>query len=559
MSRPPRIIDDDSDVVRSTAQTKSSALQSEERGSERIRPDRAPAAVLPPSSVRLAPLLALFAGVLNVFSFAPFGIWPLQIATLSLVFWLAQREPSIKRSALIGWAYGFGWLATGVHWLHISMHQYGGLPSWMAALAVALLSSVLGVFAAMAMASGTWLRQRWSIGPATTLLLIFPSAWTLSEWLRGWVATGFPWVGSGYAHSAGPLAGFAPIVGVYGLAWLSALIAASILLLRSSRIAAALAASILLVGIALKSIDWTEHNGKPITVRLLQGNVPQEMKFAPEQIEATLLLYHDMIGAAPADLVATPETAIPLLSRQLPPDYLGRLAEFAHRSGSHIALGIPVSDGPMQYANSVLGFSPSSSAPTYRYDKHHLVPFGEFIPLGARWFVDMMNIPLGDFERGALLQTPFAVKDQWVLPNICYEDLFGEEIAAQIAASHFAGKPQATMLLNVSNIAWFGDSIALPQHLQISQMRALETGRPMLRATNTGATAVIDPKGKVIAQLPPFEHGMLTASVQGYRGVTPYILLGNKLIVMLALISLGAAWFLSRGNRPKSHKALKNR
>lgn len=559
MSRSPRIIDDDSDVVRSAAQTKSSPLHPEEQGSKRIRLGRAPAAVLPPSSLRLAPLLALFAGALNVFSFAPFGIWPLQIATLSLVFWLAQREPSIKRSALIGWAYGFGTLAAGVHWLHISMHQYGGLPSWMAALAVALLSGLLSVFAAMAMASGTWLRHRWSIGPATTLLLVFPSAWALAEWVRGWVATGFPWVSSGYAHSAGPLAGFAPIVGVYGLGWLSALIAASILLLRSSKIAAALVASILLVGIALKNIDWTEHNGKPITVRLLQGNIPQEMKFAPERIEATLLLYHDMISAVPADLVATPETAIPLLSRQLPPDYLGRLAEFARRSGSHIALGIPVSDGPMQYANSVLGFSPSSAKPSYRYDKHHLVPFGEFIPLGARWFVDMMNIPLGDFERGALLQVPFAVKDQWVLPNICYEDLFGEEIAAQIAASHFAGKPQATMLLNVSNIAWFGNSIALPQHLQISQMRALETGRPMLRATNTGTTAVIDPKGKVIAQLPPFERGVLTASVQGYRGVTPYILLGNKLIVTLALISLGVAWFLSRGNRPKSHKPLKNR
>jgi apolipoprotein N-acyltransferase len=283
------------------------------------------------------------------------------------------------------------------------------------------------------------------------------------------------------------------------------------------------------------------------------------MKFAPEQIEVTLSLYREMIQAAPADLIATPETAIPLLSRQLPPDYLQQLGNIVRRSGSHLVLGIPISDGPSQYANSVLGLSPVVAAPAYRYDKHHLVPFGEFIPVGARWFVDMMNIPLGDFTRGALLQPPFSVKDQWVLPNICYEDLFGEEIAAQLAASYFSGAPQATMLLNVSNIAWFGDSIALPQHLQISQMRALETGRPMLRATNTGATAIVNPKGEVAAQLPAFHQGVLAAPVQGYRGLTPYILAGNKLVLVLAMLALAAAWLLRNGSPAKSHKPLKNR
>jgi apolipoprotein N-acyltransferase len=504
----------------------------------------------------LAPLLALLAGALNVLAFAPFGFWPLQIATLSLVFWLVLRQSSVRRSALIGWAYGFGWSVAGVHWLYVSMHQYGGLPGWMAALAVALLGAVLGAFAAMAMASGTWLKQRWALAPAPVLLLVFPSVWTLFEWARGWVLTGFPWVTSGYAHTGGPLAGFAPIVGVYGLAWLSALIAGCIVLLQSKKRAAAFAAAILIAGFGLKSVEWTEPNGKPISVRLLQGNVPQEMKFAQERIEATLSLYHDMIRAAPADLIATPETAIPLLSSQLPPDYLERLNGYVQESKSHLVLGIPVSDGPSRYANSVLGFAPAPAVKPYRYDKHHLVPFGEFIPLGSRWFVEMMNIPLGDFTSGGLLQAPFAVKDQWVLPNICYEDLFGEEIAAQLAASYFSGVPQATLLLNVSNIAWFGDTIALPQHLQVSQMRSLETGRPMLRATNTGATAIINPKGEVIAQLPPFERGILTASVQGYKGLTPYILVGNKLIVALALLALGAAWLLGRR---KSHSPLKNR
>jgi apolipoprotein N-acyltransferase len=542
----------DRHLQRATAPLKPGRGAAEERDTEGQVPGRFQ---LAPSSP-LAQLIALVAGALNVFAFAPFGIWPLQIATLSLVFWLAMREPSPKHSACIGGLYGFGWSVAGVHWLYVSMHQYGGLPAWMSVLAVALLGVVLGAFAAMAMASGTWLKQRWALAPAVVLLLVFPAVWTLFEWARGWVLTGFPWVTSGYAHTAGPLAGFAPVIGVYGLAWLSAVVAGCIVLVRMNKLAGALAVAILVAGFGLKTINWTEANGQPISVRLLQGNVPQEMKFAQERIEATLSLYHDMIRTAPADLIATPETAIPLLSSQLPPDYLERLNSYARESNSHLVLGIPVTDGPRRYANSVLGFAPGPAAKPYRYDKHHLVPFGEFIPLGARWFVEMMNIPLGDFTSGGLLQAPFAVKDQWVLPNICYEDLFGEEIAAQLAASYFSGMPQATLLLNVSNIAWFGDSIALPQHLQVSQMRSLETGRPMLRATNTGATAIINPKGEVTAQLPPFERGTLTATVQGYKGLTPYALAGNKLIVALAFLALGGAWLLSRR---KSHNPLKNR
>lgn len=503
------------------------------------------------------PLLLIFtlAGALNVMAFAPFGWWPLQIVLLASLFGFLSRTASIKRSALIGWAYGFGWSACGVYWLFISMHRYGGMPAWMAALAVALLALLLGAFPALAIAGATWLRQRWSAKPTVALLMIFPALWTLAEWLRGWVFTGFPWITTGYAHTASPLAGFAPVIGVYGLGWLAALVAGCLALLPSKKLPLGLAVSILAIGFGLKTVDWTQINGQPISVRLLQGNVPQEMKFETEQIVATLSMYYDMIEQTPADLIATPETALPLLTHQLPPDYLPRLSHYAQQTGSHVVLGIPASDGPGQYANSVIGLTPQATAMSdsrpyqYRYDKHHLVPFGEFIPMGFRWFVDMMHIPLGDFMRAPVLQAPFAVKDQWILPNICYEDLFGEEIADQIAAGYFKDTPQASILLNVSNIAWFGDSIALPQHLQISQMRTLETGRPMLRATNTGTTAVIDPKGRVLAQLPPYTHGVLTASVQGYKGVTPYILYGNTIIVALTMLLLGTAWFLARKNR----------
>jgi len=489
-----------------------------------------------------------------VLAFAPFGFWPIQIVTLAIVFHLAQQSDSIRRSAWIGWAYGFGWSSCGVYWLYVSMHQFGGLPSWMAVLAVCLMALTLGAFAMLALAGSTWLRKRWRAPETIVLLMILPSFWALSEWLRGWILTGLPWVVSGYAHTSSPLAGFAPVIGVYGIGWCAAFVAACLVLVLTHRSrfrigALLIALAIFTIGFGLKLIDWTAPNGQPISVRLLQGNVPQEMKFSRTQIGDTLKLYHDMITASPADLIATPETAIPILSQQLPPDYLPLLSAYSKKSNSHLLIGIPVYDGPMAYTNSVIGVSPDSNLKQYRYDKHHLVPFGEFIPMGSRWFVNLMRIPLGDFSRGAVVQASFAVKDQWLLPNICYEDLFGEEIAEQIAASHYSGKAQPTILLNLSNIAWFGDTIALPQHLQISQMRSLETGRPMLRSTNTGTTAVINHKGEISAQLPPYTRATLSTSVQGYKGATPYVLYGNTSIVAFALLILIAARFLARRRR----------
>ena len=407
-------------------------------------------------------LLALFSGIATVFAFAPYGWWPIGIVSLAVTFHLVLRANSIRDSALIGWAYGFGWTGCGVYWLFISMHRFGGMSAWMAALAVFLMALVLGAFSALAMAVGTWLRRRWSTSDAITALLLFPSLWTVTEWMRGWVFTGLPWVASGYAHTSSPLSGYAPLVGVFGIGWFAALVAGCLALLPRTRMRywmalCALGIAVFAAGYGLGRIGWTEASGKPIKVRLLQGNVPQEMKFERDQITAALALYHDMITAEQADLIATPETAVPVFARQLPPDYLPRLSKFAERTGSHIALGIPINDSAWKYANSVVGIGPHAAAEpggfAYRYDKHHLVPFGEFVPTGFRWFVNMMRIPLGDFERGSALQTPFAVRDQWVLPNICYEDLFGEEIADQIAAGFYSGKGEATILLNTSNIA----------------------------------------------------------------------------------------------------------
>ena len=503
-----------------------------------------------------------------MFAFAPFGAWPLQIVCAAILFWLVMRATSVRQAALYGWLYSFAAKSAGVYWLYISLHTIGGMPAWLTVLAIGLLTLGLGLLVGAATGGARWLQRRWRCGDAATLLLILPALWMLAEWTRSWIFTGFPWLSTGYAHAGGPLAGYAALIGVYGVGLIAAVIAAVLALLAGAKRGSASAESPpprLLAGLALlvvvlfgagqllRGVAWTTAHGKPISVRLLQGNIAQEMKFDRAQLGATLGLFDAMITAAPADLVATSETAVPVTRQQLPPQYLQRLANFASASNSHVLVGIPISDSPEQYANAVIVLDPvpaTSSAfpvpiaavPTpYRYEKHHLVPFGEFIPPGFRWFVDTMQMPLGDQSRGAALQAPFAVRDQSILPNICYEDLFGEEIAAQILWQVAQKRPAPTMMLNISNIAWFGDSIALPQHLQISQMRSLETGRPMLRATNTGATAVIDPHGRILAQLPPFTRGTLAASVQGYDGLTPFIRIGNYGALLLAAVMLAAA------------------
>ena len=249
-----------------------------------------------------------------------------------------------------------------------------------------------------------------------------------------------------------------------------------------------------------------------------------------------------------------PETAIPILNTQLPADYLTRIKQFAQHSQSHLVLGMGMDDGNARYANSAIGISPDQITNEYRYDKHHLVPFGEFVPLGFRWAVDLMKIPLGEFTGKDILQAPILVKDQFVMPNICYEDLFGEEIALQIRSQVASEKAVSSILLNMSNLAWYGDSIAIPQHLQISQMRSLETGRPMLRSTNTGATAIINEKGKVVEQIKPLTQETLQGSVQGMQGITPYIQFGNLIIQLMAALSIVLAYLFSGKEKNQSIK-----
>jgi apolipoprotein N-acyltransferase len=483
----------------------------------------------PPLAADLA--LALAAGALHSLPFVFTQAWALEIALVALLAWRAGASRP-RRAAALGLAFGTGWLLAGTWWLYVSLHFYGGLAAWLAALAVLLLALVLSLYLAAAMAA-------YSIGAPRRPLadaLRFAACWLLAELARGVLFTGFPWVASGYAHIDGPLATLAPLVGVYGMGCIAAFIAALLVPRRDAwgfgwrQALPALGGVALLVALALAGPGSFTRATGTLSVSLLQTNVPQDEKFAAARIPLSLEWLAEHLLGAPGQLVVAPETAIPLLPEQLDASYWQPLATHFF-AGAHAALiGVPLGSYERGYTNSVAGLSKESAERSqaakieglppgsYRYDKHHLVPFGEFIPRGFRWFTELMNIPLGDFARGPLAAPSFAAFGERIAPNVCYEDLFGEELAARFADASSA----PTMFANVSNIGWFGDTIAIPQHLNISRLRTLEFQRPMLRATNTGATAVVDHRGRVIAELSPFTQGRLDARVQGRAGLTPY-------------------------------------
>jgi apolipoprotein N-acyltransferase len=462
-----------------------------------------------------APAVA-FAGLLGALfslSFVHTAAWWLQFLCLwLLVSRVAQVKPG--RAALIGWAFGTGWLIAGTWWLYISMHRYGGLAAPLAALAVVALSAALSLYLAGAMALFARLRR----GQALADALLFGALWLAAELARGVLFTGFPWVATGYGQVDAPLRYLAPWVGVYGIgAAVTVLAALPALAHGASRVGTLAISAALVAATLLAGHDFTRPAGR-IGLTLIQTNVAQDEKFAPERLPEALAWLEQALAEAPGPLVIAPETAIPLLPDQLGDDAWQRLTG-AFRQGPRGALiGLPLGSYEAGYTNSVAGLSRDAPQPFYRYDKHHLVPFGEFIPTGFRWFTEMMNIPLGDFARGPLVPPSFAYAGQRVGPNICYEDLFGEDLARRFADEATA----PTLLANLSNIGWFGDTIAVPQHLNISRLRSLELQRPMVRATNTGATAVIDHRGNVTSQLPYFQRGVLQAEVEGRDGLTPF-------------------------------------
>ncbi|MCW5600999.1 apolipoprotein N-acyltransferase [Nitrosomonas sp.] len=478
-------------------------------------------------------------GALTVLGFAPFYLFPIPFITLAALLFLWRNSIRAGQAAKLGFSFGMGMFGAGVTWIYVSLHDFGDMPMPMAVVALLLLCAYLSLFPALT----GWLSIKWrAMAPA-----LWPcwaaSLWMFSEWGRGTLFTGFPWLAVGYSQAPyGMLTGFAPLVGVYGISWLLVLSAAWLCVwferrkLKQAWQGLSLLGLLWALGLGLQWINWTQPEGDPITISLLQGNIPQDMKWREDHILTTMEIYAKLIQESDSQLIVTPEISIPLFHDDVPNDYLAGLAAHAIGNDGDVLIGMAesVSSSRQQYYNTMFSLGKS---PEQRYRKHHLVPFGEYIPLKPvfGWIIQVLNIPLSDFSRGALDQPPLQLAGQRVAINICYEDVFGEEIILPL--------PEASLLVNVSNDAWFGRSIGPWQHLQISQMRALETGRYMLRATNTGVTAIIDQKGRVLQKLEMFTTDGLHGEAQGYQGATLYVFLGNALILGFAglLLMVGMA------------------
>jgi apolipoprotein N-acyltransferase len=461
--------------------------------------------------LRFAPCAAaLAAGAASVPAFSPWGLSPLAIVALALLVELWLRNDSPCAGLLIGLCFGLGLFGAGVSWVYVSMHRFGGMPMPLAALATLIFCAYLALFPALT----GWLQAKLRASPALRATLVIPALWTVSEWLRGWLLTGFPWLTLGTAYASGPLAGYAPILGAHGVSFVAAACAGLLWAIARTRrrwLAVAALAVVLAIGAALRGIEWSVPAGTPFQASLLQGNVPQDLKFDPARYALTLETYARLAEASPAKLIVLPETAVPRFLDRVDPAYLARLEAAAKRNGGDLLLGVPYRTSNQDYFNSVVSLGVS---PHQIYSKIHLVPFGEFVPPGLGALVRAMAVPLSDFSRGAPDQHTLAVAGQQVAPNICYEDIFAAETARDL--------PAATLLVNLSNVAWFGDSLAPGQHLQIARLRAIETGRMHLTATNTGITAAIGRDGRILARLPQFVEGRLEIEVQGYAGSTPY-------------------------------------
>ena len=443
-------------------------------------------------------------------------LWWLQVISLGALAWQLNRLADWRVAAIHGLLFATAWLTGTFWWLFISMHTFGGLPAWLSAVAVFALAGILALY--YALACGIYV----AIAPRSKAwgAVLFAEFWLLAELARGQWFTGFGWGGAGYAHADGALAGYAPWLGVYGMSAIAAWLAISLSRLRGSshwQRAAVFLVAVLPVLSQWSGAEWSSPAGR-LQVTLLQGNIPQNEKFQQGSgVPQALNWYAEQLGKNNSSLVVAPETALPLLQQQLPEGYWDALVK-RYASGDQAALiGLPLGSYTAGYTNSVVGLKPAQST-VWQYDKHHLVPFGEFIPPFFKWFTELMNIPLGDFNRGGLGQASFEWQGQRLAANICYEDLFGEELGARFIQPDAA----PTIFVNVSNIAWFGNTVAIDQHLQISRLRALEFSRPFVGATNTGATVIIDHQGRVTAQLPRYIQGVLTGEVQGRSGVTPY-------------------------------------
>ena len=486
---------------------------------------------VPPRWLAARPLAwdaaALAAGAVAPLAFSPFEAWPLAALSLAVLF-LAWLPASPGRAARRGWLYGLGLLGAGTFWIHESFQfQHVALP--VAVVLTGLLILAMALYPALT----GWLAGRLKAPPAVALLVAFPAAWTLQEWVRSWLFTGFPWLMAGYAQVDGPLAALAPVAGVLGVTAVTALAAGALaaLAVRPRRPAAPLAVlgAVAVAGGLAHATAWTTPRDGPLSVALVQGNVPQEEKWLPERRQPTLDHYLAATWASrDADLVIWPETAIPALHHEAGP-FLARLEHWARETGRALIVGLPYRDRQSGLLhNTVLTFAPQEQV----YHKRHLVPFGEFVPLRGLLEPPMraLGLPVAAFTGGPPDQVLATVDGHPVGVSVCYEGAFGELVRDDL--------PEAELLVNLTNDAWFGRSIGPPQHLQMARMRALESGRWLLRAANTGITAIVDPRGRIAARLPQFETAVLRGEARWMEGATPYVRWGEWPVVVLAAATL---------------------
>lgn len=535
------------------------------------------------TSFSVLPLIPL--GTIHALSFAP-GPVPsallpyLQLLSFAAFIFYMLKAPRTRTALWGAWLFGTTQFSVGLYWFFISMHEYGGLAAPLAGAAVFLFAAFMAMYYVFAVAlSRFFIRRSRDIGWKEQLAVaaVWASAWTLFEWIRGTFLTGFPWLNIAYGHVDGMFAGWASVAGAYGLSWVVAYTASALALfaLNTSKVAPkshnfplGIAFALAVLGIVLHSVTWSRPHGEPFFVRLAQGNVDQGIKFDSRYMNDGVGLYQKL-AALPAksansqpSLIVLPETVVPLFQHQWQPQFWQQWIDIAAQQNATLLLGAPLyaQKGEQAiYTNSAFTITADSHPAAIqqlqmqqRYDKHHLVPFGEFVPLGFRWFVDAMAIPLGDFNRGSTRQANFAIGSEYIGPDICYEDVFGEEIIQSVRDHPELGSG-ATVLVNISNLGWFGDSWALRQHLQIARLRSIETARPMLRATNTGMTASISPTGELQAVLPPHTVGVLDVEIQGMTGQTIYVLVGNGPVIIGSLVLLLMAFRLrSRAQRSKS-------
>lgn len=482
-------------------------------------------------SSRWSPLIALAAGLLAPLAFAPFGFWPLAIVSPALLFAVAQVNPH-RRALLAGYLYGLGYYGFGCYWVYNSIAFYGGGPvaaifvTPLFALAIALYPMLMVYLARRLRPNRT----------AVALWLVFPAVWLLVEWLRSWFLTGATWLMLGFSQTGSPLGALAPVFGAFGITLVVVILAGGLAhtLLRPRAAAGfVVAAAVAFGGSLLLPAGWTKPAGEPKTTALLQGNVPQDKKWLLSYRDRTLNWYAERSRAhAGVDLVVWPETAVPTWYFKVREEWIHPLARTLQAQGTELVVGAPVIDIEREAAyNGIVVVGP----PDRIYHKRHLVPFGEYLPLRDLLgnALNILGAPLDDFNAGTS-GAAIPVNGYDIGASICYEVTFGAEIAAAL--------PEAEVLVNVSNDGWFGDSFAPHQHLQMAQMRAMETGRYMLRATNTGVTAIIDHRGRITGRTALFEEAVLTGTFVPRSGTTPYVRWLHWPAVGAALLLLAAGF-----------------